>query len=476
MRPARVTVPPIYERRVNNSTGCRAGWDQRANDTAPARSYGASVTGREQFVLRTVEERGVRFIRLWFVDVLGLLKSFSIPVSELESALSDGVGLDGSSLEGASRQREHDVIAYPDPRTFQVLPWKPDSLVARMFCDVRQPDDGPFGGDSRATLRRVLEQAAGLGYTMQVGCEVEFFIFAPLGSNGDVPTTLDDGAYFDLTPLDVGSDFRRRTIEYLEQMGIPVKASHHEVAPSQHEIQLAHTDALSMADAVTTFRIAVKEAAHELGAYATFMPKPLAAHPGSGMHMHISLFEGDRNAFHTDAEESLSPTGRAFLAGVLAHAREMTAVTNQWINSYRRLATGFEAPEFVSWTRRGAAALVRVPSRRPGRAAGARFELRSPDPSCNTYMVLALVLAAGLRGIERGYELQAESIDDAPNGAPRLPLDLREATDLFDDSELARETLGDRLCDVFVANKRRELDDERRTVTEFDRSRYLRLL
>ena len=476
MRPARVTVPPFYERRVNNSTGCRAGWDQRANDTAPARSYGASVTGREQFVLRTVEERGVRFIRLWFVDVLGLLKSFSIPVSELESALSDGVGLDGSSLEGASRQREHDVIAYPDPRTFQVLPWKPDSLVARMFCDVRQPDDGPFGGDSRATLRRVLEQASGLGYTMQVGCEVEFFIFAALGSNGDVPTTLDDGAYFDLTPLDVGSDFRRRTIEYLEQMGIPVKASHHEVAPSQHEIQLAHTDALSMADAVTTFRIAVKEAAHELGAYATFMPKPLAAHPGSGMHMHISLFEGDRNAFHTDAEESLSPTGRAFLAGVLAHAREMTAVTNQWINSYRRLATGFEAPEFVSWTRRGAAALVRVPSRRPGRAAGARFELRSPDPSCNTYMVLALVLAAGLRGIERGYELQAESIDDAPNGAPRLPLDLREATDLFDDSELARETLGDRLCDVFVANKRRELADERRTVTEFDRSRYLRLL
>jgi len=434
------------------------------------------VTGREQFVLRTVEERSVKFIRLWFVDVLGLLKSISIPISELESALVDGVGLDGSSLEGASRLREHDVIAYPDPRTFQVLPWKPDKIVARMFCDVRQPDNGPFGGDSRATLRGVLEQASGLGYTMQVGCEVEFFIFAPLAGNGAVPTTLDDGAYFDLTPLDVGSDFRRRTIEYLEQMGIPVKASHHEVAPSQHEIQLAHTDALSMADAVTTFRIAVKEAAHELGAYATFMPKPLAPHPGSGMHLHVSLYEGDRNAFHTDGEEPLSPTGRAFLAGVLAHAREMTAVTNQWINSYRRLATGFEAPQFVSWTRRGAAALVRVPSRRPGRAGGARFELRSPDPSCNPYMVLALVLAAGLRGIERGYELQAESIDDLPNGAPRLPLDLREATDLFDDSDLARETLGDRLCDVFVANKRRELDDERRTVTEFDRSRYLRLL
>jgi glutamine synthetase len=434
------------------------------------------VSGHREFVLRTVEERGVKFVRLWFIDVLGLLKSFSIPVSELESALEEGVGLDGSSLEGASRLREHDVIAMPDPRTFQVLPWRPDSLVARMFCDVRQPDGTPFGGDSRAALCRVLDQASGLGYTMQVGCEVEFFIFAPLGANGAVPQTLDDGAYFDLTPLDVGSDFRRRTIDYLEQMGIPVKASHHEVAPSQHEIQLAHADALSMADAVTTFRIAVKEAAHELGAYATFMPKPLEDHPGSGMHLHISLFEGDRNAFYDPAPDvPLSPTGRAFLAGVLAHACELTAVTNQWTNSYRRLATGFEAPETVSWTRRGPAALVRVPSRRPGRAEGARFELRSPDPACNPYLVLSLILAAGLRGIERGYELQAESLDDAADGL-RLPLDLREATDLFDASELVRETLGDRLVDAYVANKRRETADERRTVTEFDRSRYLRLL
>ena len=435
-----------------------------------------AMSGHRQFVLRTVEERGVKFVRLWFIDVLGLLKSLSIPVSELESALEEGVGLDGSSLEGASRLREHDVIAHPDPRTFQVLPWRPDSLVARMFCDVRQPNGEPFGGDSRAALGRMLDQAAALGYTMQVGCEVEFFVFAPLGQNGAKPATLDDGAYFDLTPLDVGSDFRRRTIDYLEQMGIPVKASHHEVAPSQHEIQLAHDDALSMADAVTTFRIAVKEAAHELGAYATFMPKPLEDHPGSGMHIHISLFEGDRNAFYDPAEdEPLSPTGRSFLAGVLAHASELSAVTNQWINSYRRLATGFEAPATVSWTRCGAAALVRVPSRRPGRVAGARFELRSPDPACNPYLVLALILAAGMRGIERGYELQAESIDDAAAGK-RLPLDLREATDLFEASELVRETLGDRLVDAYVANKRRETADERRTVTEFDRTRYLRLL
>ena len=418
----------------------------------------------------------MKFVRLWFIDVLGLLKSLSIPVSELESALDEGVGLDGSSLEGASRLREHDVIAHPDPRTFQVLPWRPDSLVARMFCDVRQPNGEPFGGDSRAALGRMLDQAAGLGYTMQVGCEVEFFVFAPLGENGAKPATLDDGAYFDLTPLDVGSDFRRRTIDYLEQMGIPVKASHHEVAPSQHEIQLAHDDALSMADAVTTFRIAVKEAAHELGAYATFMPKPLEDHPGSGMHIHMSLFEGDRNAFYDPAEDTpLSPTGRAFLAGVLAHACELSAVTNQWTNSYRRLATGFEAPATVSWTRRGAAALVRVPSRRPNRADGARFELRSPDPACNPYLVLSLLLAAGLRGIERGYELQAESVEDAAGGK-LLPLDLREATDLFEASELVRETLGDRLVDAYVANKRRETADERRTVTEFDRSRYLRLL
>ncbi len=435
------------------------------------------MTPNTDYVLRTVEERGVRFIRLWFTDVQGLLKSFAIPVSELDAALEEGVGLDGSALEGGARLREHDVIAHPDPSTFQILPWRPDAGVARMLCDISLPDGEPFSGDSRAALLGVLGQAADLGYTMQVGAEIEFFLFSGLPESGP-PVPLDTGAYFDLTPLDVGSDFRRRTIDYLETMGIPVKASHHEVAPSQHEIALEHTDALSMADAISTFRLTVKEVASELGAYATFMPKPLEEHSGSGMHVHVSLFQGDRNAFHDpDPGTPLSPTGQQFLAGVLAHAPEFTAVTNQWVNSYKRLAAGFEAPQHVSWTRQGAGGLVRVPTRRPGKAAAARFELRSPDPGCNPYLTFALVLAAGLRGIERGYQLQAEAGDDgvASVDAP-LPQDLREATDLFEASDLAREALGDRLCDWFVANKRREWEAYRRTVTEFERKAYLPLL
>jgi glutamine synthetase len=428
------------------------------------------------YVLRTVEERGVRFVRLWFVDVLGLLKSIAIPASELEAALEEGVGLDGSALEGSARLHERDVIAHPDPRTFQVLPWRPGSLVARMFCGVRMPDGSPFAGDSRSALRHALRQAADLGFTFQVGAEIEFFLFAE-PADGELPRPLDDGAYFDLTPLDAASDFRRRTIEYLEQMGIPVKASHHEVAPSQHEIQLQHTDALSMADAVTTFRLAVKEVAREEGLHATFMPKPLDQHSGSGMHLHLSLFGGDRNAFHSpNGDGPLSELGRAFLAGVLAHAGELAAVTNQWVNSYKRLATGFEAPEQVCWTRHGRSALARVPSNRPGKEAAARIELRSPDPSCNPYLCFALVLAAGLRGVERGYQLAPEVQDTPPRDAPRLPEDLREATDLFDASDLARDALGDRLCDWYVRNKRAEWAEYRGKVTEFERERFLRLL
>lgn len=431
---------------------------------------------RDDYVLRTVEERGVRFVRLWFIDVLGLLKSLAIPVSELEGALAEGVSIDGSSLEGSARLRERDAIAHPDPATFEVLPWRPGSLVARMFCDVRLPDGSPHPGDSRHALQRGLAKAAELGFAFQVGPEIEFFLFNE-PDDGAEPTPLDEGAYFDLTPLDVGSDFRRRAIEYLEQMGIPVKASHHEISPSQHEIDLRHADALSTADAVTTFRVCVKEVARELDAHATFMPKPSDRLAGSGMHLHLSLFDEDRNAFHAeDPGQPLSETGRSFLAGVLAHAGELTAVTNQWLNSYKRLASGFEAPEGIDWARQGSASLVRVPSNRPDREGAARIELRSPDSACNPYLTFALLLAAGLRGIERGYRLPPETGAESAASGERLPQDLREAVDLFDASELAREALGDTICDWLVRNKRAEWAEHRRKVTEHERRTLLRLL
>jgi glutamine synthetase len=429
------------------------------------------------YVLRTVVERGVRFVRFWFIDVMGTLKSFSVPSSELEQALAEGVSIDGSSLEGSVRLRERDVIAWPDPRTFQVLPWRrPGAPVGRMFCDIRMPDGSPFAGDSRHALRNVLARAAERGYSFQVGCELEFFLFEPLADDGSVPKPLDRGAYFDLTPRDEGSDFRRQTIEHIEQMGIPVKASHHEVGPSQHEISLQHDNALAMADAVSTFRLAVKEVAHEQGVYATFMPKPLEDESGSGMHLHMSLFEGDRNLFHDpDHPGVLSQIGQHFLAGVLIHAPELTAVTNPCVNSYKRLG-GFEAPDHVCWTRHGREALVRVPSARPERPAAARIEVRSPDPSCNPYLAFAVLLAAGLRGIEHEYDLPPE-VEDAPGpGERRLPSDLREATELFAGSELARDTLGERLCEWYAANQRSEWLDYQHIVTEFERRRYLPVL
>jgi glutamine synthetase len=436
----------------------------------------ARADARAQYVLRTVEERGVRFVRLWFVDVLGVLKSLAIPVSELETALAEGVSIDGSSLEGTARLRERDAIAHPDPATFQVLPWRPGSLVGRMFCDIRLPDGSPSPGDSRYALRRVLNQAASLGYTFQVGPEIEFFLFDEVTGSGE-PEALDEGAYFDLTTFDGGSDFRRRAIESVEQMGIPVKASHHELSASQHEIDLHHTDALSMADAVTTFRVCVKEVARELGVHATFMPKPSERLAGSGMHLHLSLFEHDGNPFYSDDPlEPLSELGQSFLAGVLAHAAEITAVTNQWVNSYKRLACGFEAPQRIDWARQGTDSLVRVPSNRPDRESAARIELRSPDPGCNPYLAFALLLAAGLQGIERGYQVPAESDGRATEGRARLPEDLSEAIALFDASTLARETLGDVMCDWIVRNKRAECAEHRRTVTELERRNLLRLL
>jgi glutamine synthetase len=430
-----------------------------------------------EYVLRTAEERGIRFVRLWFVDVLGLPKSSSIPVSELEHALREGVGVDGSALESGTRLMELDAIAMPDPTTFEMIPWRPGAGVARMFCDVVLPDGSPSPGDCREMLRRELRRVAELGYSFQVGPEIEFFLFeGPL--EDEPPRPLDEGSYFDLTPLDDGSDFRRRTIEYLEQMGIAVKASHHEVGASQHELDLKHTDALSMADAITTFRLTVKEAAREFGLVATFMPKPLDGVPGSGMHLHLSLLHADSgvDAFYDpDPAQPLSPLGSAFLAGVLRHAPELTAVTNQWVNSYKRLLSGFEAPTAVTWARHSRAALVRVPSNRPGRESAARIELRSPDPACNPYLAFALVSAAGRRGIDEGYELPPELSDEA-SPAPRLPADLGEALELFRRSELAREVLGDELCEWLLRNRLREWDAYRASVSEAERRAFPELL
>jgi glutamine synthetase len=431
-----------------------------------------------EYVLRSAEEHRVRFVRLWFVDVLGLLKSSSIPISELEQALTEGVGLDGSSLESRTRIFEADAIAHPDPTTFAMLPWRPDAAVARMFCDIRLPDGTPYPGDSREALRRQLRSVADLGYTFQVGPEIEFFLFEDR-LRAEQPVPLDEGSYFDQTPLDDGSDFRRATIQYLEQLGIPVKASHHEVGASQHEMDLKHTDALTMADAITTFRLTVKEVAREVGVFATFMPKPVDGLPGSGMHLHLSLHDAEtgRDAFYDDdPERLLSPVGTAFLAGVLWHAPELTAVTNQWVNSYKRLHTGFEAPAAVAWARHSGSALVRVPSNRPGKESAARIELRSPDPACNPYLALALICAAGMRGVEHGYELPPELVGGRDAEPSHLPADLGEALDLFEGSLLAREVLGEELFEWFARNKRTEWNTYRTTVTDHERMVFPGLL
>jgi glutamine synthetase len=451
--------------------------DRGSNDCRASHWQSHRVGADTDYVMRVVEERRVRFVRLWFVDVVGSLKSLAVPASELEPALLEGVGVDGSAIEAGARGSERDLYAWPDPASFQVLPWTQEPRVARMCCDLLTPEGEPFPGDSRLALCRVLDQAAEHGLTLQVGCEIEFFLFAEGQNDGRPPVPLDEGSYFDLTVQDVVSDFGRRTIEHLEQMGIPVTASHHEVGPSQHEIHLKHTDALSMADAITTFRIVVKEVARELDLFATFMPKPLDGVSGSGMHLHLSLYEGERNLFF-EGGAAPADRGRHFLAGLLAHANETAAVTNQWVNSYKRLASGMEAPTHVNWTRNGASGLVRVPAGRPGRQDTARIELRSPDAAANPYLLFALVLASGLRGIERGYELGPELAGGTSNGDLGIPLprDLGEATALFDDSELVRDTLGDRLCDWYVANKRSEWEAYRATVTDFDRDRYLRWL
>ncbi|HLI55499.1 MAG TPA: glutamine synthetase family protein [Actinomycetota bacterium] len=434
----------------------------------------SEAEARIAFVLRTVEERGIHFIRLWFVDVLGTLKSLAFPSAELPQAFVEGVGFDGSAIDGFARVQESDMLLRPDPETFQILPWRTETLVARMFCDVLTPDGSAFPGDPRQVLKRNLNRASELGYSFYAGPEIEFFLFA----SAKRPKPLDVGTYFDLTPLDSGSEFRRRVIAYLEAVGIPVKESHHEVAGSQHEIDLTHADALATADSITTFRLAVKEVAQESGYYASFMPKPIAETWGSGMHTHFSLFQGNRNAFH-DGGEHLSKVGQAFTAGLLKHAREITAVTNPLVNSYKRLVPGFEAPISVDWGIRNRSALVRVPGTKPWKEDAARVEYRALDPSANPYLAFSVILAAGLEGIAEGYELAPEAPDvstDAERaalGIAQLPGDLREALDEMAGSSLVRRALGEHVFDWYLANKREEWNAYRSMVSQWELDRYL---
>jgi len=359
----------------------------------------------KEYVVKTAKEHGVKFVHLWFTDVLGMLKSFAITIDELETALNEGMGFDGSSIEGFCRIDESDMIALPDPSTFRLLPWRPaEDGVGRMFCDIYRPDGTPFEGDPRYVLKRNLKKASDLGYTFYVGPELEYFYFKDAHST----KVLDAGGYFDLVPLDLAQDLRRQTVLTLDKMGISVEYSHHEVAPSQHEIDMRYTDALTMADQVMTYRLTVKQIALTNGVHATFMPKPMFGVNGSGMHVHQSLFKGNANAFFDASDKyNLSKIAKQYIAGILKHAPEITAINNQWINSYKRLVPGYEAPVYITWARRNRSDLVRVPEYKPGREKATRMELRSPDPGCNPYLCFSVMLAAGLDGIEKGLELPA---------------------------------------------------------------------
>ncbi len=427
-----------------------------------------------QHVLQACRDHDVKFIRLWFTDILGMLKSVAITIEELEHALTDGITFDGAAIEGFARHDEADMIAMPDPATFQVLPWRPrPNAVARMFCDIYRTNGQPFEGDPRYVLKRTLHRAAEQGYTFYVSPEMEYFYCKD--AQGTEP--LDRGGYFDLTPLDGGSDLRRETVLTLEELGIGVALSHHEVAPSQHEMDLRYTDALTMADAVMTFRLVVKEVAARAGVHATFMPKPIADQNGSGMHLQLSLFRGESNAFHDpQSPDTLSADAKHYVAGLLQHAPEITLVTNQWVNSYKRLVPGFEAPVYATWSHTNDADLVRVPAHRPEATVSTRVEYRSPDPGCNPYLAFAAVLAAGLDGIASKMPLAEPAragLSEAERGARSLPLSLGDAIQQFSGSSMLRETLGDHVFESLIANKRIEWAEYRSQVTPYELNRYL---
>ncbi len=431
-------------------------------------------------VKRIVEEKDISFIQYWFTDVLGVLKSFAITPSELDEGLTEGMGFDGSSIQGFARIEESDMIAKPDPTTFQLVPWRSNERpVARMFCDILNPDGTPYEGDPRYVLKRLLKKVEDKGFTYYVGPELEYFYF----KDDKCTEVLDAGGYFDSRPLDMGSTLRRDTIFALQSMGIQVEYSHHEVAPSQHEIDLRYQSALKMADNTMTYRLVVKEIARQHGVYASFMPKPIFGQNGSGMHVHQSLFQGDKNAFYDSNDKyNLSQMAKHYIAGLMRHAPEITAVCNQWVNSYKRLVPGYEAPVYVSWARRNRSAMIRVPMYKPGKEKATRMEFRSPDPACNPYLAFAVMLGAGLEGVEKKYELPAPVEEDIfemnpaerkAHGITDLPGNLYAGILATEKSELVKRILGDHVFNKFIENKKIEWDKYRTHVSQFEIDTYL---
>jgi len=435
-------------------------------------------------ILKYIKENGIYFVEIWFTDILGYLKSFTITAHELEKGFEEGLGFDGSSVRGFTRIDESDMIAFPEPETFTILPWRQkDKKVARMFATIVEPSGKPFDGDPRNVLKKVLVRAKEMGFTFYVGPELEYFYFKSSNSN---PEVLDWGGYFDLIPRDEAIDLRHQTVSILEEMGIEVEFTHHEVAPSQHEIDFRYAEALTMADIVMTARLAIKEVAYLNGVYATFMPKPLFGQNGSGMHVHMSLFKDGRNAFFDPNDKyHLSPIAKHFIAGLLKHAKEITLITNQWVNSYKRLVPGYEAPVYISWALRNRSDLIRVPMYKPGKEEATRIEYRAPDPACNPYLAFAVMLSAGLEGIEKKYPLPdpvEENVyhmteeERRKRGIESLPGSLIEAIEITEKSELVRKALGDHVFTNFIENKKIEWDNYRRQVTTYELETYLPIL
>lgn len=443
---------------------------------------------QQEFVLRTIEERDVRFVRMWFTDVVGSLKSVALAPAEVEDAFEEGLGFDGSSIDGLSRISESDMLLQPDPATFQILPWRGEvEPTSRMFCDILTPEGQPSNADPRQVLKRQLAEASNMGFTCYTHPEIEFYLLQndQLDANGR-PQPIDNGGYFDHVPDGVGQDFRRASVTTLEALGISVEFSHHETGPGQNEIDLRYADALQTADNIMTFRTVIKEMAMQKGIHATFMPKPFADHPGSGMHTHFSLFEGDANAFFEAGREyQLSDVARSFIAGILHHAPEMTAITNQYVNSYKRLWGGGEAPSHRSWGHNNRSALVRVPLYKPGKGQSARVEYRGIDSAANPYLAYAVLLGAGLKGIREDYELEEPTEDDVwslstaerrASGHVPLPGSLHDALRAMEESELMAEILGEQVFNSFLSNKRTEWEEYRQVITPYELNKYLGIL